>query len=129
MSNNFINNFIEYKVKVYANGNKYWYKEGRYHREDGPAIEFPNGGKYWYKEGKLHREDGPAIEYFNGDKEWYKEGQYHREDGPAVEYSNGNKCWYINGKELTEEEFNKRKESCSNKEVIIDGKIYRLVPV
>ena len=24
------------------------------------------GTKYWYKDGKLHRDDGPAIEYING---------------------------------------------------------------
>jgi len=25
----------------------------------------------WYKEGKCHRLDGPAIEYVNGFKSWY----------------------------------------------------------
>ena len=28
-----------------------------------------------YKDGKIHREDGPAIEWAYGDKEWYKEGK------------------------------------------------------
>ena len=27
--------------------------------------------KYWYKNDKLHRENGPAIEYFDGSKYWY----------------------------------------------------------
>ena len=31
----------------------------------------PNGNKYWYLNGKLHREDGPAYEHTNGDKLWY----------------------------------------------------------
>ena len=39
---------IEYTVKVYTNGNKSWYLNGKRHREDGPAIEYVNGDKYWY---------------------------------------------------------------------------------
>ena len=80
-----------------VNGNKYWYKNGKYHREDGPALELVNGDKYWCKEGKIHREDGPAIEYAIGNKEWYKEGIRHRENGPAVEHINGDKYWYKDG--------------------------------
>ena len=30
---------IEYTVKVYDNGDKEWYLNGKLHREDGPAIE------------------------------------------------------------------------------------------
>ena len=43
---------IEYKVEVYANGNKYWYLNGQRHREDGPAAEFADGDKEWYLKGK-----------------------------------------------------------------------------
>ena len=87
---------IEYTVKVYA-----------------------DGSRYWYMNGVRHREDGPAIEYANGYKEWYFNGKLHREDGPAVEYSDGSKEWYLNGKGLTEEEFlNKTKRHV----IIIDGK-------
>ena len=39
--------------------------------------------KEWRINGKFHREDGPAIEWSNGDKEWYLNGRRHREDGPA----------------------------------------------
>ena len=46
---------------VMGNGNKYWYKDGKLHREDGPAVIFKNGDQQWYKEGRLHREDGPAV--------------------------------------------------------------------
>ena len=62
---------IEYTVKVYPNGSKFWYLNDKYHREDGPAIEFANGDKSWYLNGKLHREDGPAIECVNGSKYWW----------------------------------------------------------
>ena len=78
-----------------------------------------NGDRFWYLNGKFHREDGPAFEYANGDKIWYFNGKLHREDGPAVEYSDGSKEWYLNGKGLTEEEFlNKTKRHV----IIIDGK-------
>ena len=33
-------------------GSKYWRLNGQYHREDGPAIEYPNGSKYWCLNGK-----------------------------------------------------------------------------
>ena len=33
-------------------GSKYWRLNGQYHREDGPAIEYPNGRKYWFLNGK-----------------------------------------------------------------------------
>ena len=75
-----------------------FFKNGKLHREDGPAIESPNGYKAWWINGKLHREDGPAVEYASGDKCWYKNGKLHREDDPAVEYVSGDKCWYKNGK-------------------------------
>ena len=56
-----------------------------------------DGVKFWYHEGKLHREDGPAVEWFNGSKYWYKNGEIHREDGPAIEEPDGTKYWYKNG--------------------------------
>ena len=100
-------NHKTYEVKVYANGNKFWYLNSQYHREDGPAIEWANG-----------------------DKEWFLNGKRHREDGPAIEFANGNKYWYLNGKELTEAKFNKKtKKPCNNKVVEIDGIKYRLTIV
>ena len=63
-----------------------------------------NGTKFWWLNGKRHREDGPAIEYANGYKSWYLNGKLHREDGPAEDYANGDKYWYLNGEEVTEEE-------------------------
>ena len=44
---------IEYTVKVYPIGSKYWYLNGKKHREDGPAEEYANGDKYWYLNGKI----------------------------------------------------------------------------
>ena len=70
---------IEYKVKVFASGTKYWYLNGKLHREDGPATEHTNGSKKWFLNGKLHREDGPAVKDADGTKYWYRNGKLHRE--------------------------------------------------
>ena len=121
---------IEYKVKVYDVGDKFWYLNGNLHREDGPAIEYANGDKYWYLNGQHHREDGPAIVSVDGDKFWYLNGERHREDGPAIEYANGYKFWYLNGMELTFDEWRAKVQpqpSCDGKVVEIDGKKYKLV--
>ena len=55
-------------------GTKTYYKDKEmtiFHREDGPAIEWPNGDKSWYLNDKLHRMGGPAVEYNTGKKVWY----------------------------------------------------------
>jgi len=32
------------------------------------------GSKYWFKDGKMHRLDGPAVILYNNNKEWFKYG-------------------------------------------------------
>lgn len=59
------------KYIINSYGDKEWFQNGLYHREDGPAIECFNGTKYWIINGKSHREDGPAIVYASGGKSWY----------------------------------------------------------
>jgi len=34
-----------------AGGTRVWMAEGKWHREDGPAIEYPNGTKEWWLNG------------------------------------------------------------------------------
>ena len=121
---------IEYTVKVYPEGGKDWYLNGKLHSEHGPAIEWADGSKDWYLNGKLHREDGPAIEWASGSKSWYLNGKLHREHGPAIERVDGYKEWVLKGERLTEEEFNNRmNKSCSGKVVEIEGVKYKLVEV
>jgi hypothetical protein len=72
---------IEYTVKVYADGSKEWWLNGKRHREDGPAVEHADGYKSWWLKGKRHREDGPAVEYADGDKEWWLNGNPMTEEG------------------------------------------------
>lgn len=83
-----------------------WIKNGKAHREDGPAIEHKLGYTAWYFEGQKHRLGGPAIIWESGDEEWFVHGLRHCEDGPAYIEANGTKEWWINGIELTEEQFN-----------------------
>jgi len=68
------------------------------------------GTERWYKDGKRHREDGPAVINTAGLERWYKDGKRHREDGPATIYSEGSQYWYLreyylNGKQIKEEEY------------------------
>ena len=122
---------IEYTVEVYDNGEKYWYLNGKRHREDGPAHEC-NGYKEWCLNDKLHREDGPAVEKADGYKAWHLNGKLHREDGPAVEeVNNSYKVWYLNDEQVTEEEHKRRtsKDTCSGKVVEVDGVKYELKEV
>ena len=75
----------------------------KHHKFTGCLIG-SSGDTAWYKNGKCHRENGPAIEYADGNKWWYLNGKKHRTDGPAVEYSDGSKEWRINGQQLAEQE-------------------------
>jgi hypothetical protein len=70
-----MSNTIEYTIKVYPNGDKFWYLHGELHREDGPAIEWADGSKFWYLDDeKLTEEEfnarmAPAKELTVGDLE------------------------------------------------------------
>lgn len=88
------------ECRIFLDGTKCWWLNGKLHREDGPAIEHASGTKWWYLNGKYHREDGPAIEHADGTKYWYLNGRLHREDGPAIEWADGSKEWYLFGRKL-----------------------------
>ena len=69
------------------------------------GVIYPDGYKEWFKDGMYHREDGPAVIHPDGQKEWYQNDCLHRLDGPAVIYSNGYKEWFINGFRYNEVKF------------------------
>jgi hypothetical protein len=72
------------------------------HNMDSYCLVGADGTKRYFNENNLyHREDGPAIEYPNGDKIWWNNGNLHRFDGPAVEFADDDNEWYINGKRLS----------------------------
>ena len=65
--------------KDYSDGEKityYYDDEGKYHREDGPAVKFSSGPEQWYFHGMRHREDGPAVIFSWGGKMWWYCGQH-----------------------------------------------------
>jgi hypothetical protein len=71
---------------------------------DNPIID-EHGHKFWYLNGKFHRTNGPAIEYANGHKRWYLNGIRHRTDGPACEYADGRTRWYFHHQRYTFDEW------------------------
>ena len=66
------------------------------------------GSKFWHKNYKFHRIDGPACEYADGTKSWYKNGLCHRTDGPAWEDADGTKFWFLNGKPIEPQDLVKK---------------------
>jgi hypothetical protein len=75
------------------------------------------GNKYYYLNDKYHRENGPAVIRWNGDKEWWLYGLPHRENGPAKIYKASCshktlKYWYLHGEQVyckNQQEFEKFK--------------------
>jgi len=87
-------------IKIDRNGTKWYYKNGKLHRDgDLPAIENRDGEKHYYKNGKRHRDGNlPAVELPNGMIRYYKNGKQHRDGNlPAVELPDGTKYYYKNG--------------------------------
>ena len=84
--------------------------EGRkriFHRIFGPAhISRRFDFEAWYKEGEFHREDGPAYRHKNN-KYWLLNGKLHRLDGPAVDAKGHPKEYWINGQQLSPKEYKK----------------------
>ena len=44
----------------------HYIRNGKFHREDGPASEFPNGTKWWFWNNLRHNSTGPAIVWYDG---------------------------------------------------------------
>ncbi len=94
---------------IWTNGTQEWYQHGEKHRDDGPAVISTNGAQFWYRHGERHRDDGPARIWPDGTQHWYQHGELHREDGPAVinlaaTQPDDIQVWYWHGQEATEEE-------------------------
>lgn len=85
----------------------YYDVSGERHNDHGPSIIHSSGTKIWFKHGKIHREDGPALMTLLGEI-WYYQGMIHRLNGPA-EYSReiNELCYYIHDKQYTKKHYNK----------------------
>ena len=96
----------------FENGTRIFYKNGKKHRKNGPAIERKSGHKEWWSNGKKHRINAPAVEYTNGDKEWWNNGKLHRKNGAALELADGMKAWFLEGKAYGVPELNQLIRDC-----------------
>ena len=115
---------------ISARGDLEYWKNGRRHRDNGPArariiksstikgwsrriteqyltvINMEYVKEYWgiteyYKNGVLHRDgDLPAVISARGDLEYWKNGRRHRDNGPAIIRKDGVCSWYKNGVHL-----------------------------
>jgi len=100
--------------------------KGELHSFDGkPAVDWSNGDKFWYKNGKFHRVGGPAVEWNDGVKEWFKEGKFRGMDGPAFDWSTGYN-YFIKGIKCTKEEFENKVYEANMKTAKYDGEIKTL---
>lgn len=83
-----------------------WWREGKNHREDGPAHisrcmfhTYIGFILHWCKNDLWHREGGPATITEYG-QTFYLNHKLHREDGPAIISWEGTERYFLNGKEL-----------------------------
>ena len=71
----------------------YYNLDGTYKDKTGIIQSFVNG--------KLHKSNGPAVEWPDGSSAWYINGKLHIIDGAAYETDSGYKSWYIDGNSVT----------------------------
>lgn len=59
-----------------------WYIKDTFtlHNEEEPTIIFNNEDKYWIQHHKFHRLDGPAIEFKDGRKKYYIDNSSYDEE-------------------------------------------------
>ena len=85
------------------------------HRIYGPAyVSRKFDIEAWYKDGEFHRVDGPAYRHKNN-YVWYKDGKLHRLDGPAVNVAGHPKEYWIGGQKLSPKEYRKEIERRNRK--------------
>ena len=56
-----------------------------YNMKDGSYIS-KNGDKYWYKNKKLHRENGPAVQTIEGKQIYFTNGEYIKTEYKLVAF-------------------------------------------
>ena len=82
---------------------------------DGHWID-QEGWEVWIKDGKHHREDGPAIITDTGAIIWCVDGDRHRADGPAVIFPSGTVHWFLKGKQLSFEKWLEKTTGITDKQ-------------
>lgn len=79
--------YIQYPNVIGYTNYHFWYKYGKLHRVDGPAMLSTDLlYQAWYQYDKLHRVDGPAL-IQRDSEQWFYRGKKHRKNGPALIYT------------------------------------------
>jgi len=102
---------------------------GKWHREDGPAVIYADGTQAWYLNDLFHREDGPAYIGVDGTQWWYLNGLYHRTDGPAIIRTNGTHAWCLNGRKYSFTDYCKQLKLPDEDIIILKLKYNTCIPV
>lgn len=86
-------------AKIEFDGSLRWFRQGKLHRLEGPAIITPKGRHYWYQDGNPYREDDlPTITVPPSAKYWTnKKGEHHRLTGPAIIDNDGTEEYCLDG--------------------------------
>lgn len=123
---------------------KGWHKNYEFDNGAAPAVIKYNWDRtnirelLWYKDGKKHRDDGPAQVISSDDHStdlkscvdteiWYKNGRIHREDGPAIIYyckGISYDYFFFNGKPLSKEKWWSSISEQMKEKVIFSGNFY-----
>lgn len=72
---------VAYRHGVYIHAIRYW-KHGKQHRINRPAVIFSDGGTVWMQYGQYHNMNGPVI----GGREYYFIDRYYIRDEPCKWY-------------------------------------------
>jgi hypothetical protein len=68
-------------------------------------LKWKDGTVEHLKNGRFHREGGPARTWEGGHKEWWIEGKLHNLNGPAKILSPTEEEYWIHGKKTTKQAF------------------------
>jgi hypothetical protein len=67
---------LKFEIIISDSGIRY-YRNGKEHNINKPAIMTIHGDTFWYQYGRRHRDDGPAIVFKAGTTRWYNHGKSH----------------------------------------------------
>ena len=76
---------------------------GRVHKLPNGMYQLPGNSKVYLRDGRKHRENGPAEVRKDGYEAYFWMGLRHRLNGPAVIYPNGIKEYWTHGKFIRRE--------------------------
>jgi hypothetical protein len=93
-----IDQFIElFTVKSAEHAGTTYRLLGKLHHRTLPAISDASGYQWWYRNGKFHRDNDMPASISRFIQSWYQHGKLHRWGGPAMICTDGYRYWYTHG--------------------------------